>query len=83
MYDERQGLLLFYREPDGADCLYRFKEAKPELLSLSLIRTNVETGLISIHRLVQQAYYDQMTTESRLGRFNITFSLLQKVFPDL
>ncbi|KAI1273566.1 hypothetical protein F5Y07DRAFT_402296 [Xylaria sp. FL0933] len=60
----------------------RFKKAKMELLDLSLIRTNDETGLISIDRLVQQAYFDQMTPKSRQDVFNVTFSLLRKAFPN-
>ncbi|RWA07908.1 hypothetical protein EKO27_g7190 [Xylaria grammica] len=60
----------------------KFEDAKVELLDLSLIRINPETGLISIHRLVQQAYFDQMTTESCIDTFNTTFSLLREAFPD-
>ncbi|KAI1108245.1 P-loop containing nucleoside triphosphate hydrolase protein [Nemania sp. NC0429] len=69
----------------GNDIIYslpRFEEAKADLLDLSLIRINSETRLISIHRLVQQAYFDQMTTESRKDALNVTFSLLRKAFPD-
>ncbi|KAI1130670.1 P-loop containing nucleoside triphosphate hydrolase protein [Nemania abortiva] len=60
----------------------RFEKAKLGLLSLSLIRINDETGLISIHRLLQQACFDQMTIESRQDAFNIAFSLLRKAFPN-
>lgn len=64
--------------------LYRFEEAKRKLVNLSLIRIDDEneTGLISIHRLVQQAYFEQMTTESRQDAFNVTFLLLRKAFPN-
>ncbi|KAI0867246.1 P-loop containing nucleoside triphosphate hydrolase protein [Hypoxylon argillaceum] len=62
----------------------RFEEAKRKLVNLSLIRIDDEneTGLISIHRLVQQAYFEQMTTESRQDAFNVTFLLLRKAFPN-
>lgn len=62
--------------------LFRFEKAKLELLDLSLIKINVETGLISIHRLVQQAYFDQMTAEARLSAFHVICALLRKAFPD-
>ncbi|KAI1171207.1 P-loop containing nucleoside triphosphate hydrolase protein [Nemania sp. FL0916] len=61
----------------------KFEEAKLELLDLSLIRINGETGLISVHRLIQQAYFDQMTSQARQEAFYITFMLLRKAFPDI
>ncbi|KAI0813767.1 hypothetical protein GGR55DRAFT_702758 [Xylaria sp. FL0064] len=64
------------------DDLSRFEKAKVELRDLSLIRINDETGLVSIDPLVQQVYFDQMTIKSRQDAFNVSFSLLRKVFPN-
>ena len=61
--------------------IFSFEEAKLELLYLSLIKINPNTGLISIHRLIQEAYLDQMSHESRLSAFTMIFSLLRKSFP--
>ncbi|KAJ8130610.1 hypothetical protein O1611_g3019 [Lasiodiplodia mahajangana] len=59
----------------------RFEEAKLKLLDLSLIRVDAEAGLISVHRPIQQAYFDQMTNDSRLSAFNVSSTLLRKAFP--
>lgn len=61
--------------------IFSFEDAKLELLYLSLIKINPGTGLISIHRLIQEAYLDQMSPESRLSAFTMAFSLLRKEFP--
>ena len=58
-----------------------FDNAKTELLSLSLIRINDETGLISLHRLTQAAFFDRMSEHEREETFKVAFSLLREAFP--
>ncbi|PVH79565.1 hypothetical protein DL98DRAFT_572409 [Cadophora sp. DSE1049] len=55
-------------------------EAKIELVNLSLITLNGESGLISMHRLTQQAYFDRMTLEDRRSAFKVPVGLLQDNF---
>lgn len=52
-----------------------------ELLDLSLIRINEETGLISLHRLTQRAFFDRMSKEQREDAFRVAFPLLREAFP--
>lgn len=52
-----------------------------ELLDLSLIRINMDTGLISIHRLIQNAYFDRMDLFSKISAFGVCFTLLRNAFP--
>ena len=58
-----------------------FDNAKTELLDSSLIRINNETGLISLHRLTQAAFFDQMSEHERERNFEIALSLLREAFP--
>jgi hypothetical protein len=60
--------------------LYRYDDAKSELVSLSLISLNGEASLISLHRLTQQAYLDRMTLEERRGAFRVLIVLLEGSF---
>lgn len=48
---------------------------------MSLIKINDETGLMSIHRLIQQAYLDQMSHNLRCSSFQMMIQLLRKAFP--
>ena len=58
-----------------------FDNAKTELLALSLISINDETGLISFHRLTQAAFFDRMSEHEREEAFKVALSLLRKAFP--
>ncbi|KAL8647404.1 MAG: hypothetical protein Q9210_005582 [Variospora velana] len=58
-----------------------FENVKLELLNLSLIRINEETGLISLHRLTQHAFFDRMSEQERKDAFKVAFSLLREAFP--
>ncbi|KAL9009767.1 MAG: hypothetical protein Q9173_005234 [Seirophora scorigena] len=42
---------------------------------------NEETGLISLHRLTQVAFFDRMSEQERKDTFQIAFSLLREAFP--
>ena len=50
-----------------------FDNAKIELLGLSLISINDETEVISLHRLTQAAFFDQMSEHEREETFNVTY----------
>ena len=58
-----------------------FYNAKTELLGLSLISINDETGLISLYRLTQAAFFDRMSEHEREETFKVALSLLRKAFP--
>ncbi|KAL8896037.1 MAG: hypothetical protein Q9207_007903 [Kuettlingeria erythrocarpa] len=65
----------FLKDPEN------FDKVKVELLDLSLIRINEETGLISLHRLTQQAFFDRMSEQERKDAFKVAFALLREAFP--
>ncbi|KUJ20454.1 uncharacterized protein LY89DRAFT_771365 [Mollisia scopiformis] len=58
----------------------RIDEAKLEFVDLSLIAVNGETRLISMHRLIQEAYFDWMSLEDRREAFEGLKDLLQDSF---
>lgn len=60
---------------------HRFEEAKLELIDLSLIMITEDTGLMSVHRLIQEAYFDKATEMSRVSGFGMILSLLREAFP--
>jgi predicted ATPase len=48
---------------------------------MSLIKINEDTEMISLHRLVQEAYYYHMTDEQRRETFGVAYRLLCAAFP--
>ena len=52
-----------------------------EILGFTLISINDETGLISLHRLTQVAFFDRVWKHERERTFKVAFSLLRKAFP--
>ena len=58
-----------------------FGNAKTELLGLSLISINNETGLVSLHRLTQVAFFDRMWKPEREEAFKVALLLLREAFP--
>ena len=48
---------------------------------MSLIKINDETGLISIHRLIQEAYYYHMPEQQRHAIFGVIYRILCEAFP--
>ena len=52
-----------------------------KLLGFSLISINDETGLISLHRLTQVAFFDRVWKHERERAFEVALSLLREVFP--
>ena len=52
-----------------------------ELLDLSLIRINSDTGFISVHRLTQDQYIEHMTKEDRVEAFQVMSHLVCHAFP--
>jgi len=48
---------------------------------MSLIKINEETEKISLHRLVQEAYYYYMSDEQRHGTFRVAYRVLCEAFP--
>lgn len=59
----------------------RYEDAQAQLLLLSLIKINEEKGYISLHRLVQEAYYDCLAEDARRDTFVVVYKLLAKAFP--
>lgn len=62
-------------------CRCRFENAQFKLRDMSLIKINAETGLMSIHRLIQQAYFDRIPHDLRCSAFQMMFQLLRKAYP--
>lgn len=60
--------------------LCRFDDAKIKLVELSLISLNGGESLISVHRLIRDAYFDRMSLEQRLQAFSINIGLLKGSF---
>ncbi|KAH6627517.1 P-loop containing nucleoside triphosphate hydrolase protein [Chaetomium tenue] len=58
-----------------------YEEAEAQLLHMSLIKINEETEKISLHRLVQEAYYYYMTDEQRHETFGVAYRVLCEAFP--
>lgn len=48
---------------------------------MSLIKINDEIGLISIHRLIREAYYDHLSEEKRRDTFRVAYLVLCEAFP--
>ncbi|KAK1755394.1 P-loop containing nucleoside triphosphate hydrolase protein, partial [Echria macrotheca] len=63
----------------GKDC--RVDEATNILLESALIGINDETGIIAVHRLIQDSYFLQMAATSRLKSFHSALVLLRTHFP--
>lgn len=61
--------------------LSSFENVKMELLDLSLIRINEESGLISLHRLIRAAFFDRMSKHEREDAFKTALTLLRDAFP--
>ncbi|KAK4076770.1 uncharacterized protein Triagg1_4373 [Trichoderma aggressivum f. europaeum] len=59
----------------------RVEDAKSELLDASLVRINPETGLMSVHRLLQHAYFLDMSTAARKISIHNILVLLRAYFP--
>ncbi|KAH6847115.1 P-loop containing nucleoside triphosphate hydrolase protein [Chaetomium sp. MPI-CAGE-AT-0009] len=86
---EMLGILCFMsREDIPKDLFYptnlsinRFKELADSLLDSSLVRIDAAMGSISVHPLIQESYFSQMTTESRGKAFDRALSLLRAHFP--
>ncbi|UKZ49079.1 hypothetical protein TrVGV298_003318 [Trichoderma virens] len=66
---------------DRARPLHRVEDAKGELLYASLVRINPETGLMSIHRLLQHAYFLGMSIAARKISIHNVLVLLRSYFP--
>ncbi|KAJ5803463.1 uncharacterized protein N7503_005913 [Penicillium pulvis] len=58
----------------------QYDEAKLELADLSLISLNGEASLISVHRLIQQAYINRMSEDDYKATFKVVVDLLQGSF---
>ncbi|CAK7241120.1 MAG: hypothetical protein STHCBS139747_002578 [Sporothrix thermara] len=58
-----------------------YHEAQELLLSRALIKVNDETGMISLHRLIHEAYYNYMTDAQRHDAFGVMYRLLCAEFP--
>ena len=52
-----------------------------ELVDLSLIRINSDTGFISVHRLTQDEYIDYMSPEESIEAFQVICRLICHAFP--
>lgn len=59
----------------------RFEDAQLKLRDSSLIKINAETGLMSVHRLIQQAYFDRISQNLRCSAFQMMLQLLRKAYP--
>ena len=75
------------RNPAGTDLEFLYDEmdlldAEQILLQLALINKDGETGVLSIHRLVQAAVMRRLTTEERAADFAIVTQFLTWGFPD-
>ncbi|PTB42496.1 hypothetical protein M441DRAFT_456657 [Trichoderma asperellum CBS 433.97] len=57
------------------------EDAKDELLEASLVRINSEIGLMSVHRLLQHAYFLDMSTAARKISIHNVLVLLRSYFP--
>lgn len=53
-----------------------------ELQSLSLIKRDRATGMVSIHRLVQTHFKNFLGAEGRQNAFNHTSALVYRAFPE-
>ncbi|KAK0710559.1 hypothetical protein B0T21DRAFT_297995 [Apiosordaria backusii] len=74
---ELMGILCFL----GPEAIPSFEEATNILLESALIGINYATGIIAVHRLIQQSYFLQMTAENRLKSFHSVLVLLRTHFP--
>ncbi|CAG8147427.1 unnamed protein product [Penicillium nalgiovense] len=59
-----------------------FLDTQKELLQKSLIDKSSESGLISMHRLVQRAVIRRMSTEAREGTLLLAMAIVAANFPD-
>ena len=57
-------------------------DAEEELLEAALMRKDVETGMLSVHRLIQSATLRRMTLDKRVARTDVMVKLLTWAFPD-
>lgn len=59
----------------------RYEDAEEQLLRMSLIKINDDTGMISLHRLTQEAYYYHLTDQKRHNTFHVAYRILCQAFP--
>lgn len=57
------------------------EDAKAEILESSLAKIDAEAGIMTIHRLVQNAYFEQMNSDTRVLSFQKAVMLLRAKFP--
>ncbi|KAK4208503.1 hypothetical protein QBC37DRAFT_431898 [Rhypophila decipiens] len=58
-----------------------YEEAEAQLLHMSLIKINEETEMISLHRLVQEAYFYHQPEHLRRETFGVAYRVLCEAFP--
>ncbi|UKZ53095.1 hypothetical protein TrVGV298_006883 [Trichoderma virens] len=58
-----------------------YAEVEAQLLRMSLIKINEDSEMISLHRLVQEAYYDYQSDTQRHETFQVIYRLLCEAFP--
>ncbi|KAJ5959309.1 Tetratricopeptide-like helical [Penicillium vulpinum] len=58
-----------------------YEDAVALLLHQSLIKINSDTGMISLHRLTQEAYYYHLTEKERHDTFHVAYRILCAAFP--
>lgn len=61
---------------------YSFLDAQAVLLEGSLIDKSSESGIVSMHRLVQRAAIRRMSSEERENIFSLVVAILSANFPD-
>lgn len=57
------------------------QDAKAELFDSSIVRIDATTGNMTIHRLLQNAYFEQMDLDTRVLSFQKALMLLRTQFP--
>ncbi|PVH68706.1 hypothetical protein DL98DRAFT_399751, partial [Cadophora sp. DSE1049] len=59
----------------------RYDDAEAQLLHMSLIKINDDTGMISIHRLIQEAYLHYLNESQRQETCEIAYQIMCEAFP--